>query len=84
MIDDAIVESLPTVNEGNYERMIEEGKLIKDTFEEREYKFVATYYVKTIWNDEYYGTEMKDGIEHFRKPDYDNNRVIGELYFWGI
>ena len=56
--------------------MVEEGKIVKNTFEEIEFYFVTTYLVKTLWNNEYYGTEMKDGKERSRKPDYDNNEVI--------
>jgi len=78
------IESSPTVSETNYQKMIEEGELVKDTFEEIEYYFVTTYFVKTIWNDKYYGTEMKDRIECWRKPDYDNDKVVGGLFFWGI
>jgi hypothetical protein len=69
------VDSLPTVNEYNYQKVVEEG-LIEGTIEKNEIYFVTTYPVKIIWDDEYYGTEMKDKIEQMRKPDYENNVII--------
>jgi hypothetical protein len=76
-------ESLPAVTESNYQEMLEEGKLIKGENNESDYYFIETYYAKTIWKNEYYGYEWKDGKEKLRKPDYSNNRVLAELYFWG-
>jgi len=78
------IASLPTVNETNYQEMVKAKEFIEDTIGENEQNFITTYLVKIIWNDEYYGYEWKDGKEHERRPDYDNNEVFGGLYFWGI
>jgi hypothetical protein len=69
------VESLPTVSEYNYQEMFKE-ELFEGTNIENEYYFVTAYPVKTIWNNKYYGTEMKDKIERRRKPDYDSDEII--------
>jgi hypothetical protein len=80
----SFVESLPTADENNYHEIIEESKLIGGIIEENEYYFVTTYFVKTVWNDEYYGYRWKNGKEDSRRPDYYNNEFIGEVYFSGF
>jgi hypothetical protein len=69
------LDSLPTVNKYNYQDLID-GEFVFREEIPNEYYFVKTLSVKTIWSDKYYGTEIKDGKECSRKPDYDNNQFL--------
>jgi hypothetical protein len=77
------VESLPTVNEHNYQEIFEGGILLKDSFRENEWSLVTTYNVKTIWDDKYYGIGIIDGEVQSRRPDYDNNKYFCGYRLWG-
>jgi len=67
------VESLPTVDEYNYQEIFEKGILVIDNFRENETYFISEYCVKTIWDDKYYGVALINGKLQARRPDYDNN-----------
>jgi len=67
------VESLPTVDEYNYQEIFEEGILVINSFRENETYFVSEYYVKTIWDDKYYGVALINGELQARRPNYDDN-----------
>lgn len=71
------VESLPTVNEENYQRCFEEGMLFGGTVEENENYYFTGYTVKTVWDDKYYGTRMGQT----RMPDYDGDEFVTVPYF---
>jgi hypothetical protein len=80
-IINAFVESLPMVNEYNYQKILEEG-LFEGTIKKNEDYFVTTYPVKTTWKDEYYGFGMVDKVLRGRKPDYDTDEVIWPMLYW--
>jgi len=76
----AFVESLPLINnEDDFQKMLEEGNLIKDNGYETRDCFVTIYYVRTIWNDECYGEEWNNGKPQPRRPDYYWTREVTKL-----
>jgi hypothetical protein len=80
----AYIDSLPMVDESNFQEILQKGNWTPNKIEETEYSIINIYLVRMVWQDKYYGYEWKDGEKIIRKPDYNSDKPVIALYFWGI